>query len=148
MGVIKASYNLPAVYNASANTLTDGQSASLTLDVNQNLLVSLATLIAGEDLTNNVLKVEERFSYTNITTDTTTTVKSGAGFLHLITINAPTATETITIYDNTAGSGTKIGTITIPASPMPVTLTYDVAFGTGLTLVTATATSDITVSYR
>lgn len=88
------------------------------------------------------------FSYKNITTDATTTVKSAAGVLHTITFNAPTATETVTIYDNTAGSGTKIGTITIPASPMPITLTYDVSFTTGLTIVTATATSDITVSYR
>ena len=88
------------------------------------------------------------FAYANITGDTTTTVKSGKGYLHAITLNAPTATETITIYDNTAGSGTKIGTITIPASPVPVTLFYDVAFWTGLTIVTATAASDITVSYR
>lgn len=68
------------------------------------------------------------YSYQNITGDATTTVKSGGGYLHTITINAPTATETITIYDSTAGSGTKIGTITVPASPQPVTLTYDVAF--------------------
>lgn len=59
---------------------------------------------------------------------------------------APAATETITIYDNTAASGTKIGTITVFASTNPC-LTYDVNFTTGLTLVTATASSDLTVSY-
>ena len=47
---------------------------------------------------------------------------------------------------NTAGSGTKIGTATIYASTNPC-LTYDVNFATGLTIVTATASSDITVSY-
>lgn len=88
------------------------------------------------------------YSYKNITTDATTTVKSGAGVLHTITFNNPTATEVITVYDNIAASGTIIGTITIPASPQPVTLTYDVAFKTGLTVVTATATGDITVSYQ
>lgn len=85
--------------------------------------------------------------YKNITGDATAAIKSGGGILHNITLNNPVATETITIYDNTTNSGTKIGTITIPASPVPVTLNYDVAYNTGLTIVTATATSDITVSY-
>ena len=86
------------------------------------------------------------FKYTNITGQATTTVKSGSGILHTICVNTPAATETITIYDNTAASGTKIGTITVFASTNPC-LTYDVNFATGLTLVTATASSDLTVSY-
>lgn len=85
--------------------------------------------------------------YQNITGDATTVVKSSVGVLRRIVVNAPTATETITIYDNTAGSGTKIGTITIPTSPQPVSLQYDATFWTGLTIVTATATSDITVVF-
>ena len=84
--------------------------------------------------------------YLNITGQATTTVKSGSGILHTICVNTPAATETITIYDNTAASGTKIGTITVFASTNPC-LTYDVNFTTGLTLVTATASSDLTVSY-
>lgn len=86
------------------------------------------------------------YRYLNITGQATTTVKSGSGILHTICVNTPAATETITIYDNTAASGTKIGTITVYASTNPC-LTYDVNFITGLTLVTATASSDITVSY-
>ena len=82
------------------------------------------------------------FKYTNITGQATTTVKSGSGILHTICVNTPAATETITIYDNTAGSGTKIGTITVFASTNPC-LTYDVNFTVGLTLVTATASSDL-----
>ena len=54
--------------------------------------------------------------------------------------------DTRSIYDNTAASGTKIGTVTVFASTNPC-LTYDVNFKTGLTLVTATASSDLTVSY-
>jgi hypothetical protein len=88
------------------------------------------------------------FSYQNITGDATTVVKSSAGMLNCITLNAPTATEVITIYDGISTAGTKIGTITVPASPQPVTLFYEVAFWVGLTIVTATATSDITVSYQ
>lgn len=98
----------------------------------------------AEDNTVGVFKVEERFSYSNITTATTTTVKSGAGFVHAITVNT-TAAGTITIYDNTAGSGTKIGTL--KASIGEQTFIFNVTFGTGLTIVTAAA-SDITVSYR
>jgi hypothetical protein len=78
---------------------------------------------------------------------TTTVVKTGEGILHTITFNKPVATGVITIYDNTSATGTVIGTITIPASPMPVTLTYDQHFTTGLTIVTATAAQDITVTF-
>ena len=89
------------------------------------------------------------YNYVNITGDATTTIKSVPGFLHTVCFNNPVATEVITIYDGlTAATGTKIGAITIPASPMPLCMIYDVAFGTGLLVVTATATSDITVSYR
>jgi len=87
------------------------------------------------------------YNYRNITTATTTVVSSSPGILHAITFNNPVATSVITIYDNTSAAGTKIGTITVPASPLPVTLLFDAAFGTGLTIVTATAASDITVSY-
>ena len=86
------------------------------------------------------------YRYLNITGQATTVVKSGGGILHTICVNTPAATETITIYDNTEASGTKIGTATVFASTNPC-LIYDVNFTTGLTLVTATASSDLTVSY-
>ena len=86
------------------------------------------------------------YKYKNITDQSTTTVKSGSGILHTICVNTPAASETITLYDNTAGSGDKIGTITVYASTNPC-LTYDVNFTVGLTIVTATASSDLTVSY-
>ena len=113
-------------------------------------LVGLGEEIAGEDLTNDVLKVEQRFNYLNISTATTTVVKSGAGFLHLIVVNKHVATGVITIYDNTAGSGTKIATITTGAaltSDSPICSLYNVSFSTGLTIVTSQA-EDLTVSYR
>lgn len=87
-------------------------------------------------------------NYLNITGDATTLVKNGTGVLYSITLNNPTATEVITIYDNTTNSGTKIATITIPATPQPVTLAYNTTFNIGLTIVTATASSDITVNFR
>ena len=86
-------------------------------------------------------------SYANITTDATTLVKSGAGKLVAVCVNTPAATETITLYDNTVASGTKIGTITVYASTNPC-FYYGVSFLIGLTIVTATAAGDITVAYE
>jgi hypothetical protein len=88
-------------------------------------------------------------SYTGITTDTTTTIKVGPGRLHAITINGPVATSVITIYDSASAGGTKIGTITVPSSPQPVTLNYGgITFWSGLTIVTSVTPSDITVSWQ
>ena len=86
-------------------------------------------------------------TYRNITTQTTTICKGGPGFLDKITLNNPVATSVITVFDNTAASGTTIATITVPASPQPVSLHYGVRFTTGLTVLTATASSDITVAF-
>lgn len=139
------------IYAASPVTLTDGGSSSLYVDVNGNLLVSQATLQAGEDLANDVQKVEQRFTPLNITTLATTVVKTGVGLLHTITINTSAANGTITIYDNTAASGTVIGTITQPAALLssgPVTITLNATFSIGLTIVTGVAAENLTVSYR
>lgn len=97
---------------------------------------------------NKNLKVTSEYSYSHISTNTTTTVKSGAGVLRSISINTKGASSNIaTIYDNTAGSGTVIGVI--DTTDRTVTLKFDVIFSTGLTIVTATGTAaDITVSYR
>jgi hypothetical protein len=84
------------------------------------------------------------YQYSNISTATTTTVKTGGGILHMITVNT-TAASAITVYDSATGSGTKIATIA--ASPaIGSTFVYDVSFTNGLTIVTAGA-SDITVSF-
>lgn len=89
------------------------------------------------------------YNSVNITgaSPTTTLIQSGQGILHTITFNKPVATGVVTVYDNTAGSGTVLATITVPASPQPVTLTYDLTFATGLTIVTSVVAQDITVSY-
>lgn len=78
-----------------------------------------------------------------ISTATTTTLKTRAGKLHSIVVGE-TAAGAITIYDNTAGSGTVIGVL--KASVVEGTYLFDCAFNTGLTIVTAAA-SKITVNY-
>lgn len=83
-------------------------------------------------------------SYANITTNTTTTVKTGAGILDKIQINTAGTTSTITIYDSLTATGTKIGTASGNAQ---AGLSYNIRFTTGLTIVT-TGAPDLTVSYR
>lgn len=87
------------------------------------------------------------FKYKNITSQTTTLVKTGAGFLHSITFNKPAATGTVKIDDAITDTTPVVGTITVPASPQPLTLIYDINFTVGLTIVTGTADQDITVAY-
>jgi len=83
---------------------------------------------------------------------TTTLVKTGAGVLHSITFNKPTATSVVEVDDALTNTTPIIAKITIPtenqqASNEPLTLIYDVAFSTGLSITTSAAASDITVSY-
>jgi hypothetical protein len=88
---------------------------------------------------------EPPYKYNHIAGAATTTVKTGVGILHTISLNTP-ATGTISIFDNTAGSGTTIAIINATTSVVPTTLDYDVGFNTGLTIVSS-ASQDITVSY-
>jgi hypothetical protein len=147
----KTANGLPGVYNATPITLTDGEGAAQALDVNQNGMVTLATSVAGEDIANDVLKVEQRFSGLYMTADTS--VKSGVGFLHTITFTcidaAPTA-GTIIVYDNTAESGTTIYSETFTTTPFRgYTVTLDCSFTVGLYVgFTTTADVGVTVSYR
>lgn len=92
-----------------------------------------------------------KYNYANITlgAPTTTTVKTGSGVLHNITINKAAANAIIAIYDGAASASNEIATITMPATLLQTTATlnYDVAFVTNLTIVTTTA-QDITVSFE
>jgi hypothetical protein len=83
------------------------------------------------------------FTYTNISTNTTTTVFTGKGFLHSIVVNT-TAAGSIKIIDNTTGTTANVGTL--KASVAEGTYLYDVAISAGLIIITAGA-SDITVAW-
>jgi hypothetical protein len=82
--------------------------------------------------------------YEYIATATTTVVKSTAGKLFRITLGE-TAAGAITIYDNTAASGTVIAVL--KASIAEQTFEFGLPFRTGLTVVTAAA-SKLTVVYE
>lgn len=78
---------------------------------------------------------------------TTTVVKDSPGILHTITFNKPVATGVVTVYDAASATGTPVAIITVPASPQPTTLTYDMRMDVGITIVTSVAAQDITVTY-
>lgn len=83
-------------------------------------------------------------------TATTTTHKSGSGTLVSLIVNKHVATGVITVYDNTAGSGTTLAIITTGAAVLtdaPIGAQYNIPFSTGLTIVTSQA-EDITIVYR
>lgn len=91
-------------------------------------------------------------SFANITAATTTVVKSGAGLLYAICLNNAINAATITIYDNTAGSGTTIGAYTQAVgggayNPVGCQRYDGMNFNTGLTVVTSAA-SNVTVLYK
>lgn len=83
-------------------------------------------------------------AYNYISTATTTVVKSSAGVLARIIVNGGT-TGTIIGYDNTAGSGTII--FSFDTTNALGVFGFDVAFTTGLTIVTSAATK-VTIVYR
>ena len=90
------------------------------------------------------------YKYASITAaaPTTTVVKAGPGFLHGIDYTAA-ANGVITIYDNTAASGTVIRTITSPATLLQneVNKILNLNFTVGLTIVTSAAAQNIVVTY-
>jgi hypothetical protein len=86
-------------------------------------------------------------AYRNLTSNGTTVIKSGKGILGVVTLNrAGASSNTLTLYDNTAGSGDKIATIDTTAGIG--SLAYDVPFNNGLTAVLATGSApDVTIMY-
>jgi hypothetical protein len=80
-------------------------------------------------------------TFTNITTDTDTVIKTSAGTLQGFTVN--TAGTSVIFYNNTACSGAVIGTFTTAAQ---TSIRIDAAFTVGL--CATTVGGDITVLWR
>lgn len=113
----------PNVKIRSENNNSGGSTTDASM-----FLTEAATMCIGLGITKPYI--------THITTNTTTLIKSGPGTLHSILIGTKGTTETITIYDNTAASGTVFTVIDCATVPGPyISLNWD--FSTGLTVVTA-----------
>lgn len=89
-------------------------------------------------------------AYNNVTGDEQ--ILATAGKLHTITVGEVTTAGTLTVYDNTAESGTVIATLELPlvgsTNGLPYTLHFDVNCATGLYLgYDASLVGNVTVSY-
>ena len=85
------------------------------------------------------------FNSARINSNATTVIKNSPGVLHLITVNKAGAVWTITVYDNTEGSGEVIAQIDGTSIG---SFAFNVFFEKGLTIITSgTTPGDITVSY-
>lgn len=97
----------------------------------------------GEDSTNDRQWGGWKGLSNYISSATTTQVKTGAGVLHALVLTE-TAAGAITVYDNVTSTGTPVAVL--KASIVEGTYAFNVAFSTGLRVVTAGA-SKLTVSY-
>lgn len=87
-------------------------------------------------------------SYKHVVNAATTTVKAGPGYLDRVVYNGGSSSATLTMYDNTAASGTIIGVVTLSASENnPAAVVYNATFTTGLVVV-STGTIDCTFIFR
>lgn len=121
------------------------------VQVQQSNMFNILDLMSKADLSN---------SYINLTGNATTTVKSGSGILHAVIIGNNNTGGTVTIYDNTAGSGTVImnmqlgtpsgGLLSTTGLSGPEYLNaLNLGFSTGLTIVTTgSANNNITLIYQ
>ena len=94
---------------------------------------------------------ESSYSWEYIVTQDEFNVKETAGYLKGVVINTPLADGVISLYNNGSGASTPIAVITQPSTLLSDTSTrvdYDLAFNSGLTVVTAGANQDITIIYK
>jgi hypothetical protein len=120
----------------ASNVNSGGGTANVTMDIRVLVITRLG-------------RYETQPKYGHVTTANTYILKYGAGVLHRLTIATPTSagSAAITVYDNTAGSGTVISVVSLPSGASAVTLEYMVPFNIGLTVV-STGTWDATVIYE
>jgi hypothetical protein len=120
-------------------------SAGRVLDNNGYETQTLGTKIAGEDLTNDVMKVRDAATYTNISASAL--IKTGAGVLKGIVVNSHSS-GTLKLWDNTSAATTVIfNTITFAAGSGIVLNLPAVEFSTGL-YATIGGTADITLLWK
>lgn len=154
--------NLRVTGGVTQGSATAGQTASVVMGATTTAAPSYSTGTSNPvslDTAGNIRNAPQASaaggaSFTRVAAgQATTTIKSGAGTLYAIVFSGPaTATNTTTIYDNTAASGTIIAVPLATAVTFPTTLTFGpmgLAFGTGLTVITATANgADMTFIYK
>lgn len=109
------------------------------------------SILQGDLTPREAIPIVDPYSYSRKTADGQ--VKASAGFVHSITVSPLTATPTaglLTVYDNTAESGTAIYTEWVFATTPGHTVILDVQCATGIYVgFDATlANVAVTVAYR
>ena len=133
--------------------IDDGQEVLISgTSAGDDVPVSQGTQLAGEDLTNDVMKVEERFSYAyqGAAADDVV-VKATAGFLHAIILGKWVTGGTVEVSDHaTTGDAAikiKLTAGATDESGFPKTILVDAVFATGIT-ADVTGLTDVTFIYR
>ena len=143
----------PSVVYGQPYPFTPGTSQPYPLTVNSAGQIT-TTLLAGEDQTNGVMKVEHQFSYKAGVTADAAVGSAGTRFLHSVTCAGNDAAATagdMTIRDATAaGAGTVVQTINFQAAYLvPFTIIIDATFATGIYFdFTTTADVMCSAAYR
>ena len=121
----------------------EGLPANSGVDIGDVTLNNTVVTVSG-----TVLAFPDAYTPSRVTADAL--VKSGATYLHTVTINKCTVSGTLNMYNGTDTGGTLIASLDIPANNMPNSLVYDSLFGTGLYFDFADGgfAADITVAYR
>lgn len=142
----------------ATGSVDDGDSVILRTDIYRNLMVSLATAIAGENVSANVLEVGEVGKYYAITGSTgdakTYQVASGSGvLLKLHYVRYDDQVSQLNIQDGLTGSATVpmvpyhyVNDTTMPGN-MPHTVEYGLKFLNGL-IVDTSGSLFATVVYK
>lgn len=142
---------------SSAVTIADGSdvaegakaNAAATDSTSSWSVVALLKGLLAQQLSTNPLQVFSGDNYARITTNATTVVKNIPGSIIALVVNSTGTTETVTIYDNTAASGTNPFTFVLTGLAVGTRITMNAKFGTGITVVTSGgAACDITVLYQ
>jgi len=139
--------SLPLPTGAATESTLSALSAKFSALGQKTMSASVPVVLASNH--SDIVTKKSASSYAHLNSTGTTTIKSGAGILRRVVINTKgTGSNTLTIYDNTSGSGTVIAAIDT-VNGVSGHFEYNVAFSTGLTVVDATGTSaDITVIYE
>jgi len=148
---MKAEFYIDNVLIHTFTPTTAKMASNLTLPITATSINSAGGTVSGtmELWAGSILRLgraNTESKSVHLTTAATTVCKIGAGTLHRIVVNNAGGTL-ITVYDNTAGSGTVLAVINTPATANCVTLEYGIPFFIGLTIVT-TGTWDLSVCYE
>lgn len=130
--------------------VTVSQDSKVNLWDGTNTATVKAANVGATNTDTSIVMTQSPSLYRNINTAATTVVKSGIGVFNKLCVNILTAAATITLYDNTAGSGTQIAAVTLGSNGAGFAgqcMEFNAVFNTGLTAVT-TGTVNFTVTYK